>query len=60
MKRILSLLSIVLFAAGTKAQMVTVTLPSSDNSGPYLVDFNSYEKLVKKVKKHREARMVTL
>ena len=58
MKRILSLLSIVLFAAGTKAQTIPVSIP--DNDGPYLVDFNSYEKLVKKVKKHREARMVTL
>jgi hypothetical protein len=63
MKRLLSLLSIVLLAAGTKAQTTTaLTLPLSnpDNDGPYLVDFNSYEKLVKKVKKHREARMVSL
>ena len=60
MKRILSLLSIVLFAAGTKAQTLSVAPAPSDNSGSYLVDFNSYEKLVKKVKKHREARMVTL
>lgn len=60
MKRLLPLLSIVLFAAGTKAQTTTVAVSISDNDGPYLVDFNSYEKLVKKVKKHREARMVTL
>lgn len=60
MKRLLSLLSIVLFAAGTKAQTTTIAASTSDSDGPYLVDFNSYEKLVKKVKKHREARMLSL
>lgn len=60
MKRILSLLSIVLFAAGTKAQTAAVASSTTDSDGPYLVDFNSYEKLMKKVKKHRETHMVTL